>query len=451
MPDCSIRLEAAEADRLRRLSGSHSDQTLWTQSSLPPPLNLPPFPLQENSPAAFDQQLVLPTTPVTRSPPPHGPLSPVTLPISTLPTSDQNDCLVTPGSSPQIGSWDNFLESPSYELGERAFWSASRDIRKIPIVSTDISDLDFSSESSDSLIGPSDQKTSLGVEEVKMAPTQGCTDAASALVTAKNCLQVAVDMLDPDEIDASYIHTVPAELESIKILNSQFMVQVLDILDKFKAELDPTVVTSWQEEKMKAKKLVLDHKKLVWNKCNEISPIKPLSHFENQSLKNQSKQLALQETAVDNTVGAEESRCLGIAEVKYDALVASSKKILTITRDRSEEDLVAEDDEKIRKYMRELPDIRTSVEKFQDDIIKFKEHTAMYKLTTDKHQNIEYFQENVQSKVDSYVENLEKEDCDRALFTMESAPGEKVKWPKFSGEIEENYAKFKEKFENAAS
>ena len=257
-------------------------------------------------------------------------------------------------------------------------------------------------------------------------------------------------MLDPDEIDASYIHTVPAELESIKILNSQFMVQVLDFLDKFKAELDPTVVTSWQEEKMKAKKLVLDHKKLVWNKCNEISPIKPLSHFENQSLKNQSKQLALQETAVDNTVGAEESRCLGIAEVKYDALVASSKKILTITRDRSEEDLVAEDDEKIRKYMRELPDIRTSVEKFQDDIIKFKEHTAMYKLTADKHQNIEYFQENVQSKVDSYVENLEKEDCDRALFTMESAPGEKVKWPKFSGEIEENYAKFKEKFENAA-
>ena len=54
---------------------------------------------------------------------------------------------MTPGSSPQSGSWDNFAERSSYELGEGEFWSEGRDIRKIPIVTTDISDLGFSSSS----------------------------------------------------------------------------------------------------------------------------------------------------------------------------------------------------------------------------------------------------------------------------------------------------------------
>ena len=280
---------------------------------------------------------------------------------------------MTPGSSPQIGSWDNYLDSPSYELGHKEFWSASRDIRKIPIVSTDISDLDLSSGVSDSNSDFSDQRTTLKAGEVRMAPSKSCNDAASGLATAKNALQIAVDMLDPDEIVASYLHTVPEELEGIKKLNSQFMLQVLDFLEKYKDELEENVITSWQEEKKKAKSLVLEHKKLVWDKCAEISPVKPLSHFEQQSLQNQTKQLALHETTLDNTVGTEEKRCLGVAEVKYEALVDNSKKILTITRDRSEEDLVAEADESIRKFMRELPEFRASVDKFMNDIIKFKE------------------------------------------------------------------------------
>ena len=100
--------------------------------------------------------------------------------------------------------------------------------------------------------------------------------------------------------------------------------------------------------------------------------------------------------------------------------------------------------------MRELGDFKLTAEKFFADIQEFKEHTVLHKLTPDKHQNVEYFHLNVEKHLETYVKHLEQEDAERSLFTLETASGEKVKWPKFSGEIEENFAKFKEKFEHAA-
>ena len=434
---------------------------------------------------------------IDRSPPFHGPLSPilVTFPdsptasfttpgtspsggitrpdhllhqpvpgISSTPVEEQSrDGLVTEsanqnllppvrprsrsGSSGQSAAgnwWDNYCDRSSYEVSEQEFWSAGRDIRKIPIVSTDISELGFTSSSSDTSEVFSPQVISMA------PPSPACNEAAKALATAKKVLQVRIDLLDADEIDSSYLHTIPEELDGIRNLLTDFMVQIRNFVEEYSQELDPSVVSSWEEESKKAKKQVLDHKKLVWAKYNQINPVKPLSYYEQQSLNNQAKQLTLQETSVGKTVGVEETRVLGVAAVKYQALVDSSKKILEITREREEEDLIAEDDEKIRKYMRELGDVKILVEKFCADIREFKEHTVIHKLSSDKHQNVENFQHNVETKFATYVKNLEEQDADRALFTLDTTSGEKVKWPKFSGSIEENFAKFKEKFDNAA-
>ena len=177
---------------------------------------------------------------------------------------------------------------------------------------------------------------------------------------------------------------MPGELEEIRNLLSEFMFKVISFVEDFKDELENTVVASWKEESKKAKKLVSTHKQQIWSKYNEINPVKSLSNFEQLSLQNQTRQISLQETTVTNTVGVEEKRVLGVAEVKYDALVESSKNILNITRDRSEEDLIEVDDEKIRKYMRELPDLKIDLEKFMADVKEFKEHTVLYKLSPAK-------------------------------------------------------------------
>ena len=125
-------------------------------------------------------------------------------------------------------------------------------------------------------------------------------------------------------------------------------------MEEFRSELEPSVIASWKDEIKKSKKLVNDHKKRVWTECNKLKPPKQMSHFEYQSLENQSKQINLQQMNVDSTVGIEEKRVSGIAQVKFDEIMKCSKSIVDMLESRDEEVLENEHDEIIRKYMREL-------------------------------------------------------------------------------------------------
>ena len=439
---------------MRRLTGPKGSHTQWTNSSPPPPTQPPASTGGQSALVLLPHQEL-----VEISPPPHDQLTPD---LGSL--SDENLELLTQsalGAASLVGTrprsltgvsgcsttsnwWDNYCDRSSYEVGEQEFWSTGRDIRKIPIVSTDISDLGFSSSDSDTTTEV------FSAPLTTMAPTAECTEAANKLVSARNILQVRVDLLDPDDIDSTILHTVPGELDSIRDLLTNFMVDIRNFLEIYDDELDATIIASWQEESKKAKKLVMDHKKLIWAKYNTLNPAQPLSYFEQQSLTNQNKQLSLQEQNVDKTVGVEQTKILGIAQVKYDALVTSSKKILETIRDRDRDDLIEEDDEKIRKYMRELKDMNSMVTKFLTDVTEFKEHTVLFKLSEDKHTNVDNFQTNVERNFASYVKHLEEQDSERSLFTLDTTPGETVKWPKFSGNIEENFSTFKEKFDTAA-
>ena len=185
-------------------------------------------------------------------------------------------------------------------------------------------------------------------------------------------------------------------------------------------------------------------------KYNQIHPVKPISYFEQQTLENQTKQVNLQETRVKSTVDSEEQRVRGVAEVRYQALVTSSKKIMNNLRDRDAENLLDESDENIRKFMRELKDMKDEVRKFNSDVCQFNELTVLFKLSDEKHTNVSNFVTNMESKFNDYVTNLEGQDSERALYTLDAPSSEKVKWPKFSGGMEEDFGKFKEKFENAS-
>ena len=184
----------------------------------------------------------------------------------------------TSESSEQSVLWDDYCEKSSYELGEESFWSANRDSRKIPIVSTDISELGFTSSE-----GESDSSQGIKNNTVTMAtPSNECNVAAKALASAKSVLQVRIEMLDPDDVDASFAHTVPEELNGIRDLLGDYILKVRSFLQDFQGELEPSTVSLWEDELKKTKKLVLDHKKSVWEKYNQIHPVKPISYFEQQ-------------------------------------------------------------------------------------------------------------------------------------------------------------------------
>ena len=302
---------------MRRLSGSNSDPTEWRSSSLSSPPHTSSYPPPSPGGPSGRHHLSFPKSEEDKSPPHHGPLSPLTVPI---PDCTETGGFTTPGSSPPIGSWDNYLDRSSYELGEDQFWHVRHNTWKIPIVTTDISDLELTASSSET----SEVSDSVFlVEEETMAPSEGCNNAAKGLVAAKINLLSRIEVLDPDDIDQSFLHTIPGELDSIRDLLADFFSKIISFQSDFSEELDPSVVSSWQEEKKRVKKLVLDHKKLAWAKYTSLCPVKTLSHFEEQSLRNQTKQLVLQEASVGKTVGVEEKRILGIAEVKYQALVNS--------------------------------------------------------------------------------------------------------------------------------
>ena len=141
---------------------------------------------------------------------------------------------------------------------------------------------------------------------------------------------------------------------------------------------------------------------------------------------------------------------MGIAEVKYESIVESSKVILKIIEDRSDENLGLCTDDEIRKHMRELTGFRALVSKFLADVKEFKEHTVLYKLTDIKHGKIAELHGKISTEHEVYISALENEDQQRALYTLDKTVGESVKWPKFSGALQENFSTFKEKFELAA-
>ena len=381
-----------------------------------------------------------------KSPPAHGPLSPVRNQLDISDTEVLSIRTNSESSSKSYSSWDNwdnYHEKSSYELGDQSFWDNKRDSRKIQIVSTDISDLSSFSGSEFSF-----PNSLLDIQN--MAPSEACNTAAKELSRANSILQARVFMLDVGDIDSSYLHRVPEELNAIRDLLTDFIVKVNEFLLEFQSELDPSVIATWKEEISKAKDLVVNHKKSIWKKCDELKPPQPLTYFEQQTLDNQSKQLNLQETRNEGTVGLEEKRILGIAEVKYDSLKNLSTKILKIFEDRSEETLTESSDDEIKKYMRELADLKASVQKFFDAVHEFNEHTVLYKLAEEKHFNVANLKTKIEQQQDVYVACLEQEDQERALYTLDKSVGENVKWPSFSGALNEDFSKFKDKFENAA-
>ena len=232
--DCSIRLEDYQSEGQRRLAGSSSDQCQLA-ADLPPPPQPPP--LREVN-FSLNKGLELPIS--IKSPPAHGPLSPVRKQPDISETEVLSSRTSSESSSKSYSSWDtwdNYHERSSYELGDQAFWDNKRDSRKIQIVSTDISDLSSFSGSEFSF-----PNSLLDIQN--MAPSEACKTAAKELSRANSVLQARVFMLDVGDIDSSYLHRVPEELNAIRDLLTDFIVKVNEFLLEFQSELDPSVVTT---------------------------------------------------------------------------------------------------------------------------------------------------------------------------------------------------------------
>ena len=131
---------------------------------------------------------------VILSNPTFKPLPPKPVHRSSTPTGDLE-------SSPFIGSWDNFLEQPTYQ-GDQFWQSRDRTQDKIKLVSTDVSDLDNSKESSDTL----DQNCQalnhqvVGIKSTSLVMEENKANMESNIKQLELKVNDAIEDLDPDLI-----------------------------------------------------------------------------------------------------------------------------------------------------------------------------------------------------------------------------------------------------------
>ena len=213
------------------------------------------------------------------------PLPPHTTPKASTPTEDLLN-------SPVVGSWDNFLDQPTYQANGDAFW---RSREKIPLVSTEVSDLEISGISSISIHSMEGQMPT-GIMQQQKNPVlqdQALQDqirrksnAEATIRELEEKLSDSCDDLDPDlitEFTAPHMH---ARLAQIGSHRDAYRSAIRRFLETFKQMLTQPEINQWQQDMKKILGEVRNHEAQVLTKITQASS-KPaqMSEFEKAALK----------------------------------------------------------------------------------------------------------------------------------------------------------------------
>ena len=212
----------------------------------------------------------------------------------------------SPASAP-AGSWDNFLDVPSYRSSSQEFWESRSN--KIPIVSTDISDpandsFEFEKLSSSevslnwnaAVIEDEREVFQNGEEqnlcEQVMAPSSERTAAESSLreldTRARDmCADLPAD--DNTELSAPLMEK---ELDKIGVVRDEFRKAVRAFLLKYADELVDVEKNAWESDLTSLLSAVKSRKFNVLEKVSSfLPPATPMTEFEKESIKLQKRKI----------------------------------------------------------------------------------------------------------------------------------------------------------------
>ena len=217
----------------------------------------------------------------------------------------------------QVGSWDNFLEEPTFLGNNYQFWESRAKQKTIPIVSTDVSDFDEPSLEQDSsiltvdLLKSSPAKLDIAhlesqLLEINLLNTQP-TMSAEKVSTESHLRDLDLKVRDLcSDLSPSLIttHSAPSmnnELKEIASARDEFRNGVRNLLKTFRSELTQPEIDQWNADLDSTVKLVQAHKFSVLEKVNQLlPPVTPMSEFEKESIELQKRQFKLQEDAISS-------------------------------------------------------------------------------------------------------------------------------------------------------
>ena len=358
-----------------------------------------------------------------------------------------------------VGSWDNFLEVPTYQRESQSFW-ATREHR-VQIVSTDISELEdpLSSCCSDESVGFLNQGTihlssPLGAtapSEIGSVLKDIMSDMEKSIKSLKEKQTAVEDMcddLDPNLITSNSASAMEREIEKIEVGRNNYRNAVRQFLQDFDGVLTDPEKEQWKSVMKSTVNKVNTHKMTVLDKVNQLTPkVVPMSEFEKETIDIQKQQLLLQQKAADTR--KEES--LAVAKPLMKLIVERCGQLQDELDQVSVSQLQDGDDQQITRVILKISGWKqqmNSITMLNQDLVT---KTALFPLSANEQSELTATVERVKASLADITTTAEDEDLSRQLYSLDTGTRiEQIKWPTFNGDPGEDYFKFKKDFLHAA-
>ena len=367
----------------------------------------PPTTVEDYTPLGPAQSSVIVTLPNS------APSSPT--PFSYLDIETVGDAFVTPSTSPQVsvihsnpsylppptflqpkhstptarapttgtsaGTWDNYQEETSYQSSSRKFWETRK---KIPVVSTDISELGSEVE------GPSPFNLNAAVVDVSQVflfdqnlemPNQDEENMSSKEEAESRLRDLDVKVRDMcEDLPADMITELSAplmqgELDKIAVVRDEYRKEVRAFLSQFTNELVSTEKSAWEADLTSLLNIVKTHKFRVLEKVSSFTQqATPMTEFERESIELKKKKLNLRMEALEG----KKNEALAVAQPLKQLITTKCTELDEELEQITSARILEGDDQLVIKTMQKLAGWKASMESIRVTYQEFQTTTALY-------------------------------------------------------------------------
>ena len=183
-----------------------------------------------------------------------------------------------------VGSWENYLEEPTYKRKTESFWD-TRANKRIQIVSTDISDLDnsFSTLSSDDPVNSLNQGKlcSSPILPTDLVIMSEFEQAKQDLKSKQTAVEDMCDDLDVNLITSHSALSMSGELEKIEVASNNYRNAVRKFLLDFADNFSAPETEQWKKDMETTVSKVNKHKMTILDKVNQLTPkTAPMTEYD---------------------------------------------------------------------------------------------------------------------------------------------------------------------------
>ena len=369
--------------------------------------------------------------------------------------------------------WDNYFRTPPTYSNYQEFWESRTDrASRTRVFSSPLSvshpgenkielvDTVSSAFSSKTEVVSSSHTIGLKMPEEKLDATGvNFNDLQVSFKQRRDRLLFKINDFGEDDVDSSNIQHIEGLLKEIRDEHVELSVDIKNFLVEYKSEVGDHLqfwenCISDQSQKVKA------HARKIRAKVDQLSPQRVLTDFEKEMLAAQKataeaqKQLVELETKRQERQNVESKALVSSKAVEIKDKVKALETHIKLVETRDDPEFWSNTSaETITRAMKNLKLWDSSLQSIED---VYREFERLVKIHGEPENAVEtgYNLDGIKSllkdlKIDfkDAKDSVIKEDKDRALFSLEQAKAETLKYPSFSGEPGQDLFNFKEKME----